>query len=102
MEIMQEMMHRLLEFQRKHTRATKQVILLENKLSYLEVLYNRAYLENRRSFRVTLGCQFVTTRNLMYMYEQYISHIEKGIRDLHEEMEVNGIVTIRLDRHLAE
>ena len=88
---------RRLEILESHlTHATEQLNLQDNKMSYLQVRYSRAYRDKNMTYRYTLSIQILTIKDMIAMFEDFIQSIEDKMHDLQEQLEASGIITISL------
>ena len=78
---------------RKFHYATRQIVILNNKIIDLQARYTRAVKVNNKAFRYTLRLQLETTEGIRNMYFEYVRKKADELDDLQEELIDEGLMS---------
>jgi len=78
---------------RKFRRACQQIRLLNHRIEDAQTRYDRAYTNNRRSFRYTCRLQLATLEGMRNMFYEYACNRADELESLQEVLIVAGFIS---------
>jgi len=78
---------------RKFRRACQQIRLLNHRIEDAQVRYDRAYKDNRRSFRYTCRLQLATLEGMRNMFYEYACNRADELESLQEDLIAAGLIS---------
>jgi len=78
---------------RKFRRACQQIRLLNHRIEDAQIRYDRAYKDNRRSFRYTCRLQLATLEGMRNMFYEYACHRADELEALQEDLIAAGLIS---------
>jgi len=78
---------------RKFRRACQQIRLLNHRIEDAQTRYDRAYKNNRRSFRYTCRLQLATLEGMRNMFYEYACNRADELEALQEDLISAGLIS---------
>lgn len=87
----------LMECERRFKKACEQIVHLNEKMGDLQFRYNKAWVENHRSFRYSIRMRIAVVEGLINMYYDYAHDKAYTIADLRRELFGENVQIIASD-----
>ena len=97
-----EMLRRYLDLDHKFGLACRQLKMLNSSLAELEDRYDRAFRDNLRSFRYSLGLRMTTLEGVKNMYYEYAERCVARMEDMQVTLEGLGLLPDSDDVSLSD
>lgn len=81
------------QLDRKFRRACRQIVILNNKITGLQVRYDRAKAVNNRTFRYNLRLELATTEGMRNMFYEYACRRADELETIQDSLVEAGILS---------
>ena len=88
------LLRKYISLDQKFRQASRQMVLIGNKLSHLETKYNQAFRANQRSFRYTRRIQMATLEGVQNMFYEFAVRCCDELESIQIELDRLGLIPL--------